>query len=161
RRLAADPEARSRREAVLNIPRALRATPDFLSAADALVAAAETDARTQTETRDGAERAELEPALGPGGTRHAAPPTTPPRRPRPPHPSRPRPRLRTPPEPPAPPRPAPLPRPRPRRPRRLLPRRPGSVPRSPRPPRPPRPSHRHRGRRSRPGSRGCPAPPRS
>lgn len=68
RRLAVDPEARSRREAVLNIPRALRATPDFLSAADALVAAAETDARTQTETRDVAERTELETALGKGGT---------------------------------------------------------------------------------------------
>jgi DNA polymerase III subunit delta' len=68
RRLATDPEARARREAVLNIPRALRATPDFLSAADTLVAAAETDARTQTATRDGAERAELETALGKGGT---------------------------------------------------------------------------------------------
>ena len=68
RRLAIDAEARARREAVLNVPRALRASVDVLSAADALVAAAETEARTQTEARDGAERTELETALGKGGT---------------------------------------------------------------------------------------------
>jgi DNA polymerase-3 subunit delta' len=68
RRLAVDPEARARREAVLNVPRALRAATDVLSAADALVAAAEIEARTQTEARDDAERVELETALGKGGT---------------------------------------------------------------------------------------------
>jgi DNA polymerase III subunit delta' len=68
RRLATDPEARSRREAVLNVPRALRAEIGVLAAADALVAAAETEARTQTEARDDAERTELETALGKGGT---------------------------------------------------------------------------------------------
>jgi len=68
RRLAVDPQARARREAVLDVPRAVHSAPDLLAAADALVAAAETEARTQTETRDGAERAELETALGKGGT---------------------------------------------------------------------------------------------
>jgi DNA polymerase III subunit delta' len=68
RRLATDPEARSRREAVLNVPRALGAEVGVLAAADALVAAAETEARTQTEARDDAERTELETALGKGGT---------------------------------------------------------------------------------------------
>jgi DNA polymerase III subunit delta' len=68
RGLATDPEARARREAVLNVPRALQAEVGVLSAADALVAAAETEARTQTEARDDAERAELETALGKGGT---------------------------------------------------------------------------------------------
>ncbi|HEY0640665.1 MAG TPA: DNA polymerase III subunit delta' [Pseudonocardiaceae bacterium] len=68
RRLARDPEARTRREAVLNVPRALRAASDVLSAADALVGAAETEARTQTLARDESERAELETALGKGGT---------------------------------------------------------------------------------------------
>lgn len=68
RRLARDPEARARREAVLNVPRALQAHTDTLGAADALVGAAETEARTQTTARDDAERTELETALGKGGT---------------------------------------------------------------------------------------------
>jgi DNA polymerase III subunit delta' len=68
RRLATDPDARARREAVLNVPRALRADADPLAAADALVAAAETEAREETSARDDAERAELETALGKGGT---------------------------------------------------------------------------------------------
>lgn len=68
RRLATDPDARSRREAVLNVPRALRTELDTLSAADALVVAAEAEAKIQTEARDGAERTELETALGKGGT---------------------------------------------------------------------------------------------
>ncbi len=68
RRLARDPEARARREAVLNVPRVLHAEVDALSAADMLVGAAETEARTQTEARDDAERTELETALGKGGT---------------------------------------------------------------------------------------------
>jgi DNA polymerase-3 subunit delta' len=68
RRLARDPDARARREAVLDVPRALRGAADFLAAAATLVDAAESEARTQTEARDGAERAELETALGKGGT---------------------------------------------------------------------------------------------
>lgn len=68
RRLATDPDARARREAVLAIPSALRVDADVFAAADALTSAAETDAIDLTKTRDDAERAALETALGKGGT---------------------------------------------------------------------------------------------
>jgi DNA polymerase III subunit delta' len=68
KRLATDPEARSRREAVLNVPRSLAADFDVLAAASTLVTAAEDEAKIQTSARDDAERTELETALGKGGT---------------------------------------------------------------------------------------------
>ncbi|XVS64811.1 DNA polymerase III subunit delta' [Actinosynnema sp. CA-299493] len=68
RRLATDEESRSRREAVLRIPTALRRPADVFTCADQLVSAAEGDAQTANEGRDVAEREALETAMGGGGT---------------------------------------------------------------------------------------------
>ncbi len=68
RRLATDPDARARREAVLRVPTALRSPADVFSVADELVGAAESEANGLTATRDAAETEELEMALGAGGT---------------------------------------------------------------------------------------------
>ncbi|MGH3985496.1 MAG: DNA polymerase III subunit delta' [Pseudonocardiaceae bacterium] len=68
RRLAADPDARSRREKVLRVPTALRSPADVFTLADELVGAAESEASGLTATRDATETEELETALGAGGT---------------------------------------------------------------------------------------------
>jgi DNA polymerase-3 subunit delta' len=68
RRLAADPQARARREAVLKIPTALGSLAEVFALADELVRAAESEANDLTVTRDAAETEELETALGAGGT---------------------------------------------------------------------------------------------
>lgn len=68
RRLASDPEARSRREKVLSIPLGLRRFSDIFTAASGLVKAAESEAVAANEARDEAERDELRTAMGAGGT---------------------------------------------------------------------------------------------
>ena len=68
RRLARDPEARARREAVLGIPRKLTGIGACFDAASALIAAAEAEAAASVSEMDTSERAELETALGAGGT---------------------------------------------------------------------------------------------
>jgi DNA polymerase-3 subunit delta' len=68
RRLAKDPAARDRREAVLRIPSALRGLGDAFTCADQLVKAAEDEASTVSGERDTAERDALETAMGAGGT---------------------------------------------------------------------------------------------
>jgi DNA polymerase-3 subunit delta' len=68
RRLATDPAARERREAVLRIPMGLHGFGDVFARADDLVQAAETEASTLSETRDTVEREALETAMGAGGT---------------------------------------------------------------------------------------------
>jgi DNA polymerase III subunit delta' len=68
RRLATDPEARARREAVLRVPASLRSLADVFALADELVGAAESEAGDLTAERNAAETAELETALGAGGT---------------------------------------------------------------------------------------------
>ena len=72
RRLATDPDARQRREGLLRIPLALRSAGDVFALADELVAAAESEATGLTTTRNAAETAELETALGAGGTGRGA-----------------------------------------------------------------------------------------
>lgn len=72
RRLATDPDAWSRREAVLRMPMALRSLADVFALADELVAAAESEATGLTAARDAAETEELETALGAGGTGRGA-----------------------------------------------------------------------------------------
>jgi DNA polymerase-3 subunit delta' len=71
RRLATDPQARARREAVLRVPTALcspTSLAEVFALADELVRAAESEASGLTAARDTAETAELETALGAGGT---------------------------------------------------------------------------------------------
>lgn len=68
RRLAADPEVRVRREAVLAIPLGLRGPGDIFARADDLVKAAESEAAALALSRDEPERDELRTALGAGGT---------------------------------------------------------------------------------------------
>jgi DNA polymerase-3 subunit delta' len=68
RRLATDPEARARREAVLRVPTGLRSPADVFTLADELVGAAESEAGGLTAARNAAEIEELETALGAGGT---------------------------------------------------------------------------------------------
>jgi DNA polymerase III subunit delta' len=68
RRLARDPQARARREAVLAIPRRLVGIGACFDAAAALVAATEAEAAGAMADVDARERAELETALGAGGT---------------------------------------------------------------------------------------------
>ncbi|MGH3797331.1 MAG: DNA polymerase III subunit delta' [Pseudonocardiaceae bacterium] len=68
RRLATDPDARARREAVLGVPVALRSLGDVFILADELVGAAESEATGLTSARDAVETSELETALGAGGT---------------------------------------------------------------------------------------------
>lgn len=71
-RLATDPDARARREAVLRMPMALRSLADVFALSDELVAAAESEATELTASRDAAETEELETALGGGGTGRGA-----------------------------------------------------------------------------------------
>ncbi|HZN76414.1 MAG TPA: DNA polymerase III subunit delta' [Micromonosporaceae bacterium] len=68
RRLASDPQARARREAVLGVPRRLAGVGACFDAASALIEAAEAEANATVSTMDTAERSALETALGAGGT---------------------------------------------------------------------------------------------
>ena len=72
RRLAVDPAARSRREAVLAVPRQLTGLGACFDAASALIAAAEAEAAAAVSEADASERAALETALGAGGTGRGA-----------------------------------------------------------------------------------------
>ncbi|WP_242423981.1 DNA polymerase III subunit delta', partial [Frankia sp. EI5c] len=68
RRLAADPQARARRESVLRLPAQLNRVGDCLAAAAALVEAANADAQAANAERDETETAALKTALGVGAT---------------------------------------------------------------------------------------------
>jgi DNA polymerase-3 subunit delta' len=68
RRLARDPQARERREAVLAVPRRLTGVGACFDAAAALIAAAEAEAVDAVTDQDARERSDLETALGAGGT---------------------------------------------------------------------------------------------
>ena len=68
RRLARDPSARERRTAVLAVPRQLTGVGACFDAASQLIAATEAEADAATAEIDAAERAEMETALGAGGT---------------------------------------------------------------------------------------------
>lgn len=72
RRLARDPQARQRREAVLALPRRLTSVGACFDAAAALIEAAEAEAVAAVADADAAERAALETALGAGGTGRGA-----------------------------------------------------------------------------------------
>ncbi|GAA0381848.1 MULTISPECIES: DNA polymerase III subunit delta' [Micromonospora] len=72
RRLAGDPQARARREAVLAVPRRLTSVGAAFDAASALIEAAEAEAEAAVVEIDAAERAALETALGAGGTGRGA-----------------------------------------------------------------------------------------
>ncbi|GAA3937425.1 DNA polymerase III subunit delta' [Actinoplanes auranticolor] len=72
KRLANDPEARGRREAVLAVPRRLSSVGACFDAASALIEAAEAEAATAFAENDTTERAALEQALGAGGTGRGA-----------------------------------------------------------------------------------------
>lgn len=68
RRLARDPQARARREAVLAVPRRLTGIGAAFDAASALIEAAEAEAAASVVETDAKERSSLETALGAGGT---------------------------------------------------------------------------------------------
>jgi DNA polymerase-3 subunit delta' len=68
KRLAGDPAARERRDAVLGVPRRLTSVGACFDAASAVIEAAEAEAAAAAAVADAAERAELETALGGGGT---------------------------------------------------------------------------------------------
>jgi DNA polymerase-3 subunit delta' len=72
KRLAGDPEARGRREAVLAVPRRLSSVGACFDAASALIEAAEAEASAAVVDNDSSERAALEQALGAGGTGRGA-----------------------------------------------------------------------------------------
>ena len=72
RRLARDPQARARREAVLAVPRRLTGIGACFDAASALIAATETEASDNVSDADAKERGDLEMALGAGGTGRGA-----------------------------------------------------------------------------------------
>jgi DNA polymerase-3 subunit delta' len=72
KRLAGDPQARARRDAVLTVPRRLTGIGACFDAANALIEAAEAEAATATTDLDSRERAALETALGAGGTGRGA-----------------------------------------------------------------------------------------
>ncbi|MDT4990195.1 MAG: polymerase subunit delta [Actinoplanes sp.] len=72
KRLARDAEARSRREAVLAVPRRLTGVGACFDAASALIAATEAESGAAFQETDSAERAALEQALGAGGTGRGA-----------------------------------------------------------------------------------------
>jgi DNA polymerase-3 subunit delta' len=72
KRLANDPEARGRREAVLAVPRRLSSVGACFDAASALIEAAEAESSTAFAENDSTERAALEQALGAGGTGRGA-----------------------------------------------------------------------------------------
>jgi len=67
RRLARDPQARERRDAVLSVATRIRGVGDAVLAAGDLVATAQADAKAATEERDAAERAALLHSLGAEG----------------------------------------------------------------------------------------------
>jgi DNA polymerase-3 subunit delta' len=68
RRLARDPEAMARRNAVLAIPRQLTGIGACFDAANGLISAAEAEADAATSGVDASERSAMETALGAGGT---------------------------------------------------------------------------------------------
>ncbi|GAA3386763.1 DNA polymerase III subunit delta' [Cryptosporangium minutisporangium] len=68
RRLARDADAQARRRAVLAVPRSLSNISACYDAAEALIAASEAEAAAATEGQAAAEKANLERALGAGGT---------------------------------------------------------------------------------------------
>lgn len=68
RRLARDPQARARRDAVLAVPRRLTGIGACFDAASALIEAAEAEAVASVTDLDAREKAELSTALGAGGT---------------------------------------------------------------------------------------------
>jgi DNA polymerase-3 subunit delta' len=68
RRLARDPQARSRREAVLTVPRRLTGIGACFDVASAVVEATDAEANAYVSDVDAKEREELEIALGAGGT---------------------------------------------------------------------------------------------
>jgi DNA polymerase-3 subunit delta' len=72
RRLARDPDARSRREAVLAVPRRLTGIGACFDAASALIGATESEAAANVSDADTKERADMELALGAGGTGRGA-----------------------------------------------------------------------------------------
>ncbi|HEU4346218.1 MAG TPA: DNA polymerase III subunit delta' [Actinoplanes sp.] len=72
KRLANDSEARSRRDAVLAVPRRLTGVGACFDAASALIEAAEAEAAAAVVENDATERAALEQALGAGGTGRGA-----------------------------------------------------------------------------------------
>ena len=72
RRLARDPDARKRREAVLAVPRRLTGIGACFDAASALIEAAEAEAEAAVADIDASERSALEIALGAGGTGRGA-----------------------------------------------------------------------------------------
>ncbi|RZU72858.1 DNA polymerase-3 subunit delta' [Micromonospora kangleipakensis] len=72
RRLARDPEARQRRDAVLAVPRRLTGVGAAFDAASALIEAAEAEAAASVTEIDEAERSALQTALGAGGTGRGA-----------------------------------------------------------------------------------------
>jgi DNA polymerase-3 subunit delta' len=76
RRLARDPDARARREAVLTIPAALNSLRACLDAADQLVQAAEGEAAALSAELDEGETEALQTALGAGGTGRGTAATT-------------------------------------------------------------------------------------
>jgi DNA polymerase III subunit delta' len=71
--LARDPEARSRRAAVLAIPASLTSMERCFTAADHLLAAADAESAGRSSGRDAAETDALKMALGAGGTGRGAP----------------------------------------------------------------------------------------
>jgi DNA polymerase-3 subunit delta' len=72
KRLAGDPEARKRRDAVLAVPRRLTGVGACFDAASALIEAAEAEAAAAVTDNDASERSDLERALGAGGTGRGA-----------------------------------------------------------------------------------------
>jgi DNA polymerase-3 subunit delta' len=72
KRLARDPEARKRRDAVLAVPRRLTGVGACFDAASALIEAAEAEAAAAVTDNDSGEREALERALGAGGTGRGA-----------------------------------------------------------------------------------------
>jgi DNA polymerase III subunit delta' len=72
KRLANDPDARKRREAVLAVPRRLTGIGACFDAASALIEAAEAEAVVAVAETDSSEKAALEQALGAGGTGRGA-----------------------------------------------------------------------------------------
>ncbi|WP_028927162.1 DNA polymerase III subunit delta' [Pseudonocardia acaciae] len=68
RRLARDPEARTRRDQALSLPLSLHGYTEVFQAADTLIGSAEAEAAAIAGTRDAAEREALATAMGAGGT---------------------------------------------------------------------------------------------
>jgi DNA polymerase-3 subunit delta' len=72
RRLARDPAARARREAVLAVPRRLSGVGACFDAANALIEAAESEAAAAVNETDAREKENLQTAMGAGGTGRGA-----------------------------------------------------------------------------------------